>query len=42
MPERDEFDAPSEEPSKTELKRRMTALQELGETLAQLPEKQLA
>ena len=42
MPDADDFEATREQPSKTALKRQMTALQELGETLAQLPEKQLA
>jgi ribosome-associated protein len=40
----DSFDAPGEDlpPSKSEIKRRMLALQELGEALVALNDKQLA
>ncbi len=40
MPEEDDYSA-DDAPSKSELKRRMTALQELGETLTRLSDKQL-
>ncbi len=42
MPDFDDSPQGEELPSKTEMKRRMTALQELGEALAALPDKQLA
>ena len=42
MPDYDDHDDTQELPSKSELKRRMTALQELGEALAALGDKQLA